>query len=90
MPTIDEERARIGAWLRREIRGLSDEAVLEPAGLFTVLQDHPSLKTWRGGHRKRLIYWLRDTRNTLAHMGTLTPSEIAHGQRLIVEDRRHG
>jgi hypothetical protein len=89
MPLIDEERIRIGAWLRREIRGLPDEAVLEPAGLFNVLQDHPSLKTWRGGHRKRLIYWLRDARNTLAHMGTLTPGEIDRGQRLIVQDRHH-
>jgi hypothetical protein len=90
MPTIDEERARIGAWLRHEIRGLPDAAVLEPGGLYNVLQDHPSLKTWRGGHRKRLIYWLRDARNTLAHMGTLAPEDIARGQRLIIEDRRHG
>jgi len=90
MPTIDEERARIGAWLRHEIRGLRDEAVLEPGGLFNALQDHPSLKTWRGGDRKRLIYWLRDARNTLAHMGTLAPDEITRGQRLIIEDRRHG
>lgn len=89
MPIIDEERARIGAWLRREIRGLPDEAVLEPAGLFNVLQDHPSLKTWRGGDRKRLIYWLRDARNTLAHMGTLAPGEIARGQRLITQDHHH-
>jgi hypothetical protein len=89
MPLIDEERIRIGVWLRREIRGLPEEAVLEPAGLFNVLQDHPSLKAWRGGHRKRLIYWLRDARNTLAHMGTLTPGEIDRGQRLIVQDRHH-
>jgi hypothetical protein len=90
MPIIDEERSRIGAWLRGEIRGLPDDAVLEPGGLFNVLQDHPSLKTWCGGDRKRLIYWLRDARNTLAHMGTLAPGEIARGQRLITQDRRHG
>jgi hypothetical protein len=89
MPTIDEERARLGAWLRREIRGLPEEAVLEPGDLYSLLQDHPSLKTWRGGHRKRLIYWLRDARNTLAHMGTLTPGEISCGRRLVTEDRRH-
>jgi hypothetical protein len=90
MPTIDEERARIGAWLRHEIRGLPEDAVTEPGGLYNVLQDHPSLKTWRGGDRKRLIYWLRDARNTLAHMSTLAPDEIARGRHLIMEDRRHG
>jgi hypothetical protein len=89
MPTIDEERARIGGWLGREIRGLPEEAVLEPGDLYSLLQDHPYLKTWRGGHRKRLIYWLRDARNTLAHMGTLTPGEISRGRRLVAEDRRH-
>jgi hypothetical protein len=91
MPTIDEERARIEAWLRREVRALpSNGAVLEPGDLYTVLQDHPNLKTWRGGDRKRLIYWLRETRNTLAHMGTLTPGDVSRGRRLIADDRRHG
>jgi hypothetical protein len=89
MPMIDEERSRIGAWLRREIHGLPEEAVLEPRGLFNVLQDHPSLKAWRGGHRKRLIYWLRDARNTLAHMDMLAHGEIARGEHLILQDRRH-
>jgi hypothetical protein len=90
MPTIDEERARIEAWLRREIRDLPDAAVLEPGDLYALLQDHPDLKRWRGGHRKRLIYWLRDSRNTLAHMGTLTPADVARGRYLVAEDRRHG
>ncbi len=89
MPIIDEERTRIGAWLRREIRDLPDEAVLEPGGLVKVMQDNPALKTWRGGDRKRLIYWLRDARNSLAHMSTLAPSDIARGHRLIIQDRRH-
>ena len=89
MPSIDEERARIGAWLRRELPGIPGDAVLEPGDLYVLLQDHPHLKSWRGGHRKRLIYWLREARNTLAHMGTLTPGEISRGRRLVVEDHRH-
>jgi hypothetical protein len=90
MPTIDEERARIEAWLRREIPDLPDAAVLEPGDLYALLQDHPDLKTWRGGHRKRLIYWLRDSRNTLAHMDTLTLADVARGRQLAAADRRHG
>lgn len=69
-----EERTRIGGWLHREVRDLPDEAVLEPGGLVKVLQDNPSLKTWRGGDRKRLIYWLRDARNSLAHMARWRPA----------------
>jgi len=88
MPTIDEERARIEGWLRRQVQGLANDAALEPRDLYVLLQEHPYLKTWRGGHRKRLIYWLRDARNTLAHMGLLTPGEVARGWRLIAEDRR--
>lgn len=90
MPTIDEERARIEVWLRRLIKGLPDDEVLEPGDLYALVQSHPYLKTWRGGHRKRLVYWLRDTRNTLAHLETLTPAEVTRGRRLISEDRRHG
>jgi hypothetical protein len=89
MPAIDEERARLESWLRTQVKGLPAE-VLEPGDLYTALQDHPQLKTWRGGHRKRLIYWLRESRNTLAHMGTLTPAGVADGLRLIAADRRGG
>jgi hypothetical protein len=88
MPAIDEERARIETWLRREIRGLPADTVLEPGDLYSLLQEYPRLKSWRGGHRKRLVYWLRETRNRLAHLGTLTPDEIAQGRRLIAADRR--
>lgn len=88
MPTIDEERARIEVWLRRQLGNVPSETALEPRDLYLLLQKHPHLKTWRGGHRKRLVYWLRDARNTLAHMGLLTPGEVAYGQRLIVADRR--
>jgi hypothetical protein len=87
MPTIDEERARIENWLRRRVSGLPSDGALEPRDLYALLQKHPELKTWRGGHRKRLIYWLRDARNTLAHMGLLTPDEVERGWRLIAEDR---
>ncbi len=88
MPTIDEERARVEGWLRQHVTSLPADTVLEPKDLYTLLQQYPHLKTWRGGHRKRLIYWLRDSRNTLAHMGVLTPGEVAHGRQLIRADRR--
>jgi hypothetical protein len=51
---------------------------------------NPRLSQWRGGHRKRLVWWLRDARNALAHLGTLSPDDIARGKRLIWEDRKHG
>lgn len=88
MPMIDEERGRLGSWMQQELsppHELPDPA--EPGDLFHALQLEPSLKSWRGGHRKRLIYWLRDTRNTLAHLGTLTPEELKRGRQLIAADR---
>jgi hypothetical protein len=90
MPAIDEERARVESWLRQQVRTVGADTVLEPSDLYALLQQYPHLKTWRGGHRKRLIYWLRDTRNTLAHMGTLTPDEVAYGRQLMREDHRGG
>jgi hypothetical protein len=88
MPLIDEERARIEDWIRSEIRGLPKEKVFEPGDLFSLIQDNPRLKNWRGGHRKRLIYWLRDARNMLAHMTPLSPQEIDRGRHLIWQDHR--
>jgi hypothetical protein len=88
MPMIDEERSRIEAWMRQEVRGLPAGEVLEPGGLYDVMLSNPRLKAWRGGHRKRLVCWLRDARNTLAHMGTLPPEVIAEGHRLIRQDRK--
>jgi hypothetical protein len=89
MPIMDEERARIAAWIRRQVKGLAARDVLEAGELYDILQDHPRLKDWRGGHRKRLVYWLRYARNTLAHLDTLTPDEVARGRQLISNDRRH-
>jgi hypothetical protein len=86
MPLIDEERARIEAWMRTEIPGLSAGQVLEPGDLYGLMQENPRLKHWRGGHRKRLIYWLRDARNMLAHMIPLPPEDIARGRFLIWQD----
>jgi hypothetical protein len=88
MPLIDEERARIEDWIRTEVRGLPRDKVLEPGDLFGLLQEHPRLKTWRGGHRKRLIYWLRDSRNMLAHITPLSPQEIDRGHHLIWQDQK--
>lgn len=90
MPLIDEERARLEEWIRGEICGLPKERVFETGDLYNLLQDNPRLKNWRGGHRKRLIYWLRDTRNALAHMRPLSPEEAAEGRRLIWHDRKFG
>jgi hypothetical protein len=90
MPLIDTERARLETWVRGEVRGIPADQVLEPSHLFDLVLGNHRLKTWRGGHRKRLISWLRDARNTLAHMGTLSPDDIAQGRRLIWEDRKHG
>ncbi len=87
MPTIDEERAWIENWLRRWVPGLPSDGVLEPRDLCALPQKHPELKTWRGGHRTRFIYWLRDARNTIAHMDLLTPDEVERGWRLIAKDR---
>jgi hypothetical protein len=89
MPLIDEERARTEDWMRTEIRGLPTGQVLEPGDLYGLIQENPRLKNWRGGHRKRLIYWLRDARNTLAHMDPLPPADIARGRYLIWQDREH-
>jgi hypothetical protein len=89
MPILDEERARIEVWIRRQIKGLAAGDVLEAGELYDIFQDHPRLKDWRGGHRKRLVYWLRNARNTLAHLDTLTPDEVARGRQLINNDRRH-
>jgi hypothetical protein len=58
--------------------------------LFEIVQGDYRLKSWRGGHRKRLVSWLRDARNTLAHLETLSPDEVARGRRLIWEDRQAG
>lgn len=88
MPLIDEERARLEDWIRTEVRGLPGGKVLEPGDLFGLIQDNPRLKNWRGGHRKRLIYWLRDARNMLAHMTPLSPQEIDRGRRLIWQDHK--
>lgn len=90
MPLIDEERARIEEWIRGEIRGLPKERIFEAGDLYSLLQDNPKLKNWRGGHRKRLVYWLRDTRNALAHMTPLSPEDVAEGRRLIWYDRKPG
>jgi hypothetical protein len=87
MPLIDEERARLEEWIRGEIRGLPKERIFEAGDLYGLLQDNPRLKNWRGGHRKRLIYWLRDTRNALAHMMPLSPADVAEGRRMIWRDR---
>ena len=76
--------------MRTEVRGLPADQVLEPGRLYDLMQGNPRLKTWRGGHRKRLICWLRDARNTLAHLGTLPPADIARGRQLIWEDHKHG
>jgi hypothetical protein len=89
MPLIDEERARIEDWMRTEVRGLPAGQVLEPGDLYSLMHDNPRLKMWRGGHRKRLIYWLRDARNMLAHMTPLPPEDIARGRHLIWQDREH-
>jgi hypothetical protein len=88
MPLIDEERARLEEWMRGEVRGLPKEKIIEAGDLYTLLQDNPRLKNWRGGHRKRLIYWLRDSRNALAHMTPLSPEDVAEGRRLIWRDRK--
>jgi hypothetical protein len=88
MPLIDEERARIEDWMRTEVRGLPKDKVLEPGDLFGLIQDNPRLKNWRGGHRKRLIYWLRDSRNMLAHMTPLSPQEVDRGRHLIWQDHK--
>lgn len=90
MPVIDTERARIEAWARGEVRGLDPDLVLEPTHLLDLMLGNPRLAQWRGGHRKRLVSWLRDARNTLAHLGTLSPDDVARGKRLIWEDRKHG
>jgi hypothetical protein len=87
MPLIDEERGRIEDWMRTKIRGLPKEKVLEPGDLYGLMQENPTLKDWRGGHRKRLVFWLRDARNVLAHMDPLSPDEIARGRKLIWQDR---
>lgn len=88
MPLIDEERARIEVWLRHEVRGLEDSAPLEPGHLYDIMQQNSRLKSWRGGHRNRLVTWLRNSRNTLAHMETLPPHEVSRGKRLIWEDHQ--
>jgi hypothetical protein len=90
MPLIDEERARIEAWMRGEVRGLRNDVLLEPRDLHEIMQDNYRLQTWRGGHRKRLVSWLRNARNTLAHMDTLPNAEIVRGKSLISADRRGG
>jgi hypothetical protein len=90
MPLIDEERARIEAWMRREVRGLRDDELLEPGDLYEIMQGDYRLQAWRGGHRRRLVSWLRSARNTLAHMGTLPSAEIARGKSLMSADRQRG
>ncbi len=54
------------------------------------MQANPALKSWRGGHRYRLVCWLRQARNQLAHLNVLAPEDIAHGQRLSRTDRQRG
>lgn len=90
MPLIDEERARLEEWIRGEIHGLPTGKVFEAGDLYGLLQDHPRLKHWRGGHRKQLIYWLRHARNALAHMAPLSPEDVGEGRRLIWRDRKLG
>lgn len=90
MPLIDEERARIEAWMRGEVRGLRADTLLEPGDLYEIMQANYQLQAWRGGHRKRLVSWLRNARNTLAHMDTLPNAEIARGKSLIAADHRRG
>lgn len=89
MPLIDEERSRLVDWIRPQLAKGNDPLPKTPelVDLYLALQNHPELKSWGGGHRRRLIYWLRETRNTLAHMGTLEPADIAHGRKLIFDDR---
>lgn len=88
MPLVDEERGRLAQWFREELPTSYDMPdPPEPGDLVYALQCHPALKSWRGGHRKRLVYWLRDTRNTLAHRGTLTPDEVRQGRQFIAADR---
>lgn len=89
MPLIDEERGRLAQWFRQELpAGYALPDPPEAGDLVHAMYCHPGLKAWRGGHRKRLVYWLRDTRNTLAHRGTLTPDEVQQGRQLIAADRR--
>jgi hypothetical protein len=90
MPQIDEERARIAVWLRREVRTAGEDEILEPGDLYEIMQANPALKSWRGGHRYRLVCWLRQARNQLAHLNVLAPEDIAHGQRLSRTDRQRG
>lgn len=87
MPMIDEHRGRIAEWLRSEVRaGYPLPEVPEPVDLYLAFQDHPRLKTWRDGRRKRLVYWMRDSRNSLAHMRPLDMSDVRRGQQLVSED----
>jgi len=87
MPVIDEHRGRIADWLRSEVReGYPLPEIPEPVDLYRAFQDHPRLKTWREGRRKRLVSWMRDSRNSLAHMRPLAMSEVRRGQKLMSED----
>lgn len=87
MPLIDEHRGRIADWLRSEVReGYPLPEIPEPVDLYRAFQDHPRLKSWRGGRRKQLVSWMYSSRNSLAHMRPLAMSDVRRGQKLISED----
>lgn len=90
MPLVDEERARLAAWVQSGLsEGRNGSHPIEIGYLTKLLRTHPALKGQTSSTRLRAATWLRDTRNTLAHRDIIAPTDIDEGLRLLDADRRN-
>jgi hypothetical protein len=88
MPLVEEQRARVVAWLVRQGHG---QRLREEYGDLAEIGAVWHYMMYRAGMRSRpqmdLATWLRDARNEIAHLRCLTSAQLQEGLDLIAHVR---
>jgi hypothetical protein len=88
MPLVEEQRARVVAWLARQGHGprLRDEYG-DPAEIGAIWHYMVHRASMQSRPQMALVTWLRDTRNDIAHLRCLTSAQLQEGLDLIARVR---
>jgi hypothetical protein len=91
LPEIEVERRRLAEWVLRHRRNLndywanSDLSGLEVGPLCKLVGETPALRSQ--DEQWKLIRWLRDARNSLAHWDVVDAAQLREGRQRIAAAR---
>lgn len=89
MPLVDEERARLEAWVTSgPIADREATFPMEIGPLARLMSSDAAVRLRSSRTRRDAAHWLKNTRNELAHRNVLSLDHISEGLALLDSDRR--